>query len=472
MTQERDALQALRAGDFKTAASLLKVIVETNNYSSPPINTAYTLALYKIGEQSELVEVCYRIGNLLVGSDPGLAMDFFQRSILAGLSADRVRKIGELFEKWATPRSSSDTHLPRMNRVAHVVGCLLPGHAPSLYVQLLSKAFKELGVESYVFTTEWAASWFFNAPGVQQSEPIEIEAKAIIASIDGNFLQRAERIAHAIKAAGIDIVLYHASLTEQITARVAAFRPARIQLNVNHAAEMDADLFEGFVHLFENGVQRTRFPSHPWRRIPLISDIEDRLNACVPATRSSFGLDDAETVSGTFGNLYKVADRTYLESLAEILKRFPRHFHVFAGAGDEAAIKDSLNAAGVLSRVRFVGHIHDVAPLLGLIDLYLNSFPHSGGQSVLEPMAAGKPVVIRRYVEASHYNVGAELAGLPDLIAGSEHEYIAIADRLLRYASLRTKSGDALRERFRASFRPRGLAQQYVDFFRELCKSR
>ena len=53
-------------------------------------------------------------------------------------------------------------------------------------------------------------------------------------------------------------------------------------------------------------------------------------------------------------------------------------------------------------------------------------------QSVLEPMAAAKPVVIRRYAEMTHQNVGAELAGLPDLIAASEDEYVGIAERLLQ----------------------------------------
>src|SRR5207249_3318273 len=215
---------------------------------------------------------------------------------------------------------------------------------------------------------------------------------------------------------------------EQITTRVAALRPSRIQINVNHAEEVEADLFDGFIHLFENGVQRTRFPLRPWRHIPLISDIEERLSSSLPITRAKLGIESAQTVSGTFGNLYKASDVTYLQVVAHILKDFPAHFHIFAGSGNNASIKEFFRKEGLLARVVFLGQMPDVAPLLDCIDIYLNSFPHSGGQSVLEPMAAGKPMVIRQFAHKTHQNVGAELAGVPDLIAGSDDEYVAIAE--------------------------------------------
>jgi glycosyltransferase involved in cell wall biosynthesis len=469
MDDEQKALQALRSGDFDRAGTLLKHVVEEHQYASPVLNDAYTLALYKAGRRSELADASFQIGNRLRNSDPAAAMDFFQRAIFNGISPEQVREIGEWHERRAA-RTIQDRSGPkiRTDRVAHVVGCLLSGHAPSLYVQLLSKALKARGVESHVFTTEWAANWFFNPTGAHQSERIEIDAPTVIAPIDGNFEERADRVAAAIRSAKIDIAFYHNSLAEQITTRVAALRPARIQVNVNHAQEVAADLFDGFIHLFENGVRRTRFPFRQWRHIPLISDIEDRLSSCARRTRQSLGIDSAQTVSGTFGNLYKVYDATYLHTMAKIMKRFPAHFHIFAGSGDNASIKEFFRQEGLLPRILFLGHMPDVAPLLDCIDIYLNSFPESGGQSVLEPMAAAKPVVIRRYAEESHYNVGAELAGLPDLIAASEEEYVGIAQRLLENPDLRQTCGEFLRQRFRANFRPARLAEQYLDFMKSL----
>jgi hypothetical protein len=469
MDDEQKALQALRSGDFDGAATLLKHVVEEHQYASPIHNDTYTLALHKAARRSELAAASFQIGNRWRESDPAVAMDYFQRALFNGISPEQVREIGEWHERRAV-RTIPDRSGPeiRADRVAHVVGCLLSGHAPSLYVQLLSKALKARGIESYVFTTEWAANWFFNPPGARQSQQIEIEAQTVIATIDANFEERANHVAAAIRSAKIDIAFYHNSLTEQITTRVAALRPARLQLNVNHAQEVAADLFDGFIHLFENGVRRTRFPFRPWRYIPLVSDIEDRMSSCASMTRQSLGIDSAQTVSGTFGSLYKISEFAYLQSVAKILKRFPAHFHIFAGSGDDVSIKEFFRNEGLLPRILFLGHMPDVAPLLDCIDIYLNSFPESGGQSVLEPMAAAKPVVIRRYAEVSHLNVGAELAGLPDLIAASEDEYVGIAERLLENPDLRQKYGESLRQRFQTNFRPDRLAEQYLDFMKSL----
>jgi glycosyltransferase involved in cell wall biosynthesis len=176
------------------------------------------------------------------------------------------------------------------------------------------------------------------------------------------------------------------------------------------------------------------------------------------------GLESATSVSATFGNLYKVSGNAYLKILAELMKRWPRHFHLFAGAGDVKAIRGYLHSEGVLSRVRFLGHMPDVMPLLRTVDLYLASFPHSGGHSLLEAMAAGKPVVVLKHRPDSHYNSGAELVGINQLIARNEPEYAEIANRLIANADLRVKYGEQLGERFRREFLPERLGERYLEF--------
>src|SRR5207249_4960419 len=190
------------------------------------------------------------------------------------------------------------------------------------------------GVRSTIFTTEWDASWFFNPAGEPHSQPMAIEADTHIASVEGDFVDRAEKIAEAIGASGIPVAFFHGSLAEQITARVAAMRPAPVQVNVNHGSEMELDVFDGFIHLFQNAMVRSRFSSHLAEWIPLASDIETRLQTSDPVTRQSLGLESATSVSATYGNLYKVAGGGYLKALTEIMRRFPKHFHLFAGAGN------------------------------------------------------------------------------------------------------------------------------------------
>ena len=468
MKQEH-ALKALRQGDYETAAHLLEAVVQDNQYSSDVLNNAYTIALHSAGKTEELAEAAFRIGQLYERTNPGLALDYYQRAIFSGLDPNRVRGVCEFQARLTHPLHTHSSLKLRTDHIAHVVGCFLPGHAPSLYIQLMSKALAELDIRSTVFTTEWASDWFFNPSG-RQSQPVEVEAETVVGLEQGDFLKRAESVATAIRDRDVDIAFYHCGPTEQITVRVAAVRPTPIQINVNHATEVDADIFDGFAHLFQNGLERSRFRHRPSRWIPLISDIEERLNSCVPRKRGEFGMEDAETVSGTYGNLFKVSP-DYVQTLIQIMQKFPAHYHVFAGAGDPKPIQQSLDAAGLLPRVRFLGYMNDIANLLDMTDVYLNTFPVSGGQSVLEPMAAAKPVVILRHAEATHFNAGAELAGLEEVSANTEDGYVELAARLIADPALRRQYGERLQERFRVNFRPTDLGPKYVDFMKEVIET-
>jgi Glycosyl transferases group 1 len=465
-----DALTPYKDGDFQKAVPLLEQVARETGYSSDVINHTYTLALYQIGDNQRLAEVAFRVGTSLLERDPASAMDYFQRAIFAGLDAQRVRQIGEFFEAWAsqsrrTTRPSIDG---TVNRVAHVIGSLSPGQVPARYLKMLVASLRKQGIDSTIFTTESAASWFFNAASRPQSQPMDIDAEVKIASVEGDFLERASRIAEALRASGIAVAFFHAGLAEQITARVAAMRPVAVQVNVDHGAEVAADLFDGYIHVFQNGMKRTRFSGHAeW--IPLASDIELRLAASQPVTRKDAGLESAGSISATFGDLHKLAGNGYLGALSEILNRFPNHFHLFAGAGNVKAIRSRLHSDGVLPRVRFLGHVGDVAPLLDIVDVYLAPFPHSGGYSILEAMGAGKPVVSFRFPADSNYNSGAELVGIRELAARGEGEYITIADGLLRNPELRAKHGQAMLNRFRAEFRPDRLGDRYKAFLESLC---
>jgi glycosyltransferase involved in cell wall biosynthesis len=196
----------------------------------------------------------------------------------------------------------------------------------------------------------------------------------------------------------------------------------------------------------------------------LASDIETRLQISEPITRQGMGLDSAGTVSATFGDLNLLAGSGYLRVLSEIMTRFPKHFHLFAGAGNVKAIRSHLHSEGVLPRVRFLGQVGEVAPLLDVIDVYLASFPPQSEHLVLEAMGAGKPVVVMRFPPDSEYNSGAELVGVRELIAPGEADYIEIADRLLRNLSLRHKQGQAMLDRFHAEFVSDRLGERYKAF--------
>ena len=148
-----DAFEALKNGDFPAAVPLLERAARETGYTSDIVNHAYTIALHRIGDKACLADVAFRVATLLLEQDPASAMDYFQRALLAGLDPQRIRYIGQIFESWHAAPSTTPPSLAGVNRVAHVVGCLLSSHAPAQYVRMLASSLNLQGIRSTVFTT-------------------------------------------------------------------------------------------------------------------------------------------------------------------------------------------------------------------------------------------------------------------------------------------------------------------------------
>jgi predicted O-linked N-acetylglucosamine transferase (SPINDLY family) len=344
-----------------------------------------------------------------------------------------------------------------------VVGCLRADHEPARHLTLLVETLLDQGVESQVFTTEWDSSWFFNTNG-SPADSSDTPHGAVVASTDGDFVERAERIAAAIRASGVDAVFYHADFNEQITARVAAFRPAMLQLNVAHGTAIDADLFDGFIHLKKQSMGASHHSTEPRVWIPAPSDIAERVLMCPPDMRQAMGLGAAETVSATVGDLQLVSEPKYLYVVTGLLKVFPNHFHLFAGNGDVKAIRAALHAEGVLTRVRFLGSISDTASVMAVTDLYLCPFKRFDESPLMEAMAAGRPCIAARDSAEHAQNSAVEILGVPELIADSDVAYLQIAQGLLRDAEARQRASDLVASRFQSEFASALLGRKYLDF--------
>jgi hypothetical protein len=208
-------------------------------------------------------------------------------------------------------------------------------------------------------------------------------------------------------------------------------------------------------------MKESRFHFGPTAHIPAPSNAEQRLLSSESLTRQAMGLESAATVSATFGNFSAFAGSSYLRLLAEIMKRFPRHFHLFAGDGEIRSIRGYLHAEGVLPRIRFLGAMTDVLPLFGVLDLYLAPFPDSTGRFVLESMAAGKPVVILS-------SSGDDLVGIRELVAMREPEYVEIADRLIRNPDISVEYGLNVRNKFKEQCDPRRVAERCLEFVHQV----
>jgi glycosyltransferase involved in cell wall biosynthesis len=85
-------------------------------------------------------------------------------------------------------------------------------------------------------------------------------------------------------------------------------------------------------------------------------------------------------------------------------------------------------------------------------------------------MAAGKPVIALQQAADSEFNTAAELVGEKELTPSTPAEYLALADRLIRDATARSRLGDVMQKRFFMEFTPSRLADRYVEFVERLFK--
>jgi predicted O-linked N-acetylglucosamine transferase (SPINDLY family) len=404
-----------------------------------------------------------------VEASPGVALDYFERSLIAEFDSGRARRIGEIHGQWAAPRSPVPVRAGSGLKVAHIVSGLFAAQEPTRHLQMLCDGLRTWSADSAVFSTEWAASWFFNSPGAGHSEKVSIRGAASTwqPALESDFLDRARAVSDAVRAYDPDVAVYHASFFEQIASRVAAFRPAPLQVHINYGREMDVGVFDARIHCSRQALTDTRYPaSVQW--IPCASDVLERMAAEEPISRRSIGMDSAASVSATFGDLDRICSPAYVATLTEILIRFPNHYHLFAGQGNVRSMRQTLHAEGVLPRVRFLGPMGNVTPLLSALDFYLAPFPNMDREFVLEAMGAGKPVVIQRKATDPRNGFGSELVNHEDLVVDNQGGYVEAVSRMIRHSALRAKLSEFVRERFNAEFTPKAMAKLYVDLFETL----
>lgn len=142
--------------------------------------------------------------------------------------------------------------------------------------------------------------------------------------------------------------------------------------------------------------------------------------AAVPATpRSTLALPADAPVLACVSN--RLTDRllagTFAHDLCAFLLQHPTAWFVGIGPSDPGKLQAPL--APVIDRCIFTGPAADPRTHLKSCDILLNEYPEGGGNSVIEAMGAGVPVVAMRAGERHAECIGAHLVG-PDAIPTSD----------------------------------------------------
>ena len=163
-----------------------------------------------------------------------------------------------------------------------------------------------------------------------------------------------------------------------------------------------------------------------------------------PYTRAQQAIPENSIVFGVFANIMKLSPRL-LATWKKILDEIPNGLLAFSPLkeAERPSFVRQAGAAGIAKeRIIFIPTSKDAKvnrARYTLLDVALDTFPYSGGDTTLAALDMGVPVVTlcgERHAERTSYSLLMNL-GVTSTIAYSEEEYVQIVTRLAREESFR-----------------------------------
>jgi len=280
----------------------------------------------------------------------------------------------------------------------------------------------------------------------------------------GDLLTASAAALRPLRALGFHAAIFVASPACPIQATLAALRLAPRQYNLNIGVPL---LSPGIDAVIYNNHHRAEadLPELTARKIARHTALTAGGNAREIAARVA-GLDRARIAAQFRATLdpavppdapllLSIANQlptrmlhgTFTADLARFLKAHPQaHFLAVGGQSEAyAPVLRQLASAGVADRVRTLASQSDILPTLLAADLLLNEYPEGGGNTVIEAMAAGLPVVALHAGERHAEHIGALLLG--PQASRTHHDYWSAASALLTDPGLRAARAAEARDR-------------------------
>jgi hypothetical protein len=188
-------------------------------------------------------------------------------------------------------------------------------------------------------------------------------------------------------------------------------------------------------------------------------------------------------ILGTFGRAELINEPRFLDNIIEILRAHPSTTYLWTGREETPTIRKAFIDGGVHSQTKFIGWVNTKL-YAQIIDIYLDVFSFGTGFTLVEAMAAGKPVVfLDEKRDFSVLNVirgiiahdciqltEGQLSLLNSFAATDTDDYIKITEKLIDSSSLRNESGKLFAE-IAAVFENRQLSSKiYLNHIIEIVR--
>jgi len=347
-------------------------------------------------------------------------------------------------------------------RFALVVSGIVDDNSGSRVAAAIAEGLQALGHPTVVVSTGHVGA--AGARAVQRLTAAGVAFRAVAGS---SYEERIRRLIEHFEAEPVQAALYLTFPMDAVAKIAASVGLAPAQMLLNTSYEQFCGRFDAILETVSE--QQIRHSVNPaiakFVGSALVAGAA--IDRAVAAPRAALGVPDGATLFGTFGRLQKCCEPGFMKATSRILAEVPQSVLLLAGPAydrEESTLRDHFAANGVLDRVRFLGAREDDVPsLLKALDVYVDTFPFPGGQSVLEAMWAGLPVVAMRTVPDPNLDPSgtgpttavAELFlgdGVPLAKPGDVEDYVALAKRYAQDRDEAARAGEHLARRAREHY--------------------
>jgi len=371
--------------------------------------------------------------------------------------------------------------------VAHVIGMVGYGHAPTKLLIDELRFTDHNRIQNDIYCVEWAANWFYNRSSPEMYQSVDqdlihefktdLQARVYVSNISHTFFERAVNLARTIQEHKTDIMVIHSSDAEAITFMLTLLKPAATIINVVHSFPICADTIDGYIHPHKDDIMNN--VEVPQYYIPITTNIKSVRSDCIDkqSREAILHIEKLRTdkvISGTFGNLFKLHNDDYIQTIAKGLQENPDLMHIILGQGDSERLLSSFERLGVKDQILYFGYQKNIRPFIDVLDFYCASFPYPGCLSELECMALGKPVVSMAWTPHHHYNCGATIVGHDECIVHKDdyNGYVDVITGFVTDKEKRIRIGQELSTRFDTYYAPEVRSQKLEELYISITKGR
>jgi glycosyltransferase involved in cell wall biosynthesis len=363
------------------------------------------------------------------------------------------RALEGLAAGFAPPRSVALSK----DRISILISAMIDESGPSIVQLKYVQAMRERGFDVDVVSTEYASS--LSARFYRQ---LLDENFDVFLARGENARERVQSLLRRFEERPVSAIVYMPTIMDNVAKVVSCIGLAPVQVFSNIAYEPYVGNFQWVLQMVSKEQEsQTHWPGKS-RFVGSVVALAKEIDAAQPIDRATIGVPDDGVMIGTYGRLSKCTSPEYLTALARILSAEPTAHLVLAGPaseGDLHTIISSFQQNALAERVHYLGRRQKDGPqLLKATDVYCDTYPWPGGQSLYDAMQAGLPVVaMRRKIDLALDPSGvgppsalAEVTigeGFALANAGDVDGYVAIALAYIRDAELRRTVGKRMRGR-------------------------